>query len=159
MSATIVESMLVAKVDGVGVPQRAQEQAGADQQHQAHRDLKDHERAPPARRADAGGDGAAFVAKRRDRVAAQRVKNRRQAGEDAARRGHGKGERQHAVIDVEGNLGRNPGEVEERRTPPGEQQPAEAADERQQHRFGQPLADQARAAGADRRPDRRLAPP
>ena len=54
-----------------------------------------------------------------------------------------------APVDVEVNLLRDPGKVEERRAPPRQQQPAEAAEQRQQHRFGQPLAHQPRAAGAD----------
>ncbi len=68
----------VAEIDRVCVLQRSEEQPGADQQHQAHRHLEHDERPPPPLGTNPGRDRAAFVAQRRDRVAAQRVEDRRQ---------------------------------------------------------------------------------
>ena len=46
----------------------------------------------------------------------------------------------------------NPERVKNRRTPPGEQQSADRSKHGQQHGFGEPLANETRAAGADRDP-------
>ena len=76
--------------------------------------------------------------------------HRRQAEEDPASGCHRKGESEDATVQTEVDGFRNSREVQERRAPIGKHDAAETSQQRQQHGFRQPLANEARVSGADR---------
>jgi hypothetical protein len=76
-----------ADVDGADVPERAQEQAGADKKNDRHASLEHHQRASSKWMAGAGRDAAAVLEHRAD-VAPHRLPDRREAEQHARRHGH-----------------------------------------------------------------------
>ena len=141
------------------VAKRSEEKAGADEQHEADRDLEDDKDPPQVCRAAARRDRAPFIAKRGDRVAAERLQNRSQAEQNPAAGGDSECKGEHPCVHAETHRFRNSGDVQERRAPVREQQTSEAPEQREQHRFGEPLSGEADAAGAEGHTHGHLAPP
>ena len=85
-----------------------------------------------------------------------------QAEDDPGEERYGEGETEHAAVDVDRRIRRQPGGVQRDQRgerPDGDQRPQDPAAQRQKHALGEELADQAQAIGAERGPDRQFGAP
>ena len=149
---------LEAAVDLLHVPQRADENAGAGEQHERECHLGGDQRTPCATAAAAPTFAAAFLqmfADGRSRGLERRHQARQQRGDDR------KAERkqQNAPVDRNRIRARNRAAAdadEELRRPERHQQAESAADECDDKGLGDDLSNQATALRAERGPDRQL---
>ena len=149
-----------AGVDARELREAAQEERGADEQHDGHRDFGDQEAAshpPSARRRRRS---SALLEHRANR-AARRLPRGREAEEDACREGDAKREEQHRQVDRDVGRARNAARAQRLDRTNGqirEQEPDGAAGQGQDDAFGEHLQDEPAAAGAESRADRDLFP-
>src|SRR6185503_10094851 len=128
-----------------------EQQSARNQQHDGDRDLRDDERLPHATAAGVGASTSAVLQRRGDRDARQARRGdepEQDAGGDAERRS----DEQHRAIERHGGEARQRARRDAEDAalaPAGDGQPREGAGQRQQHRFSQQLADDAKAAGPE----------
>ena len=132
--------------DVVEVLERPQEQAGADEQHERHRDLQ-HDQAPAedGTRAD---DAAAALLHRARQVYPRRAQGRQEAEDDPSQHADAREEPEHAPIE---RLVRRMAATLATSTQEAAERPAQA---REQDALREQLADQPAVRGADREADR-----
>jgi hypothetical protein len=150
-----------ADVDGADVPQRAHEQAGADQKNNRHAHLQDHQRPSAPRLAGAGRDAAAVLERRAD-VATHRLPDRRQAEQHTRRHSHAGGEDEDADVEDRVELlaehPRRPKQMRDRVADHvAKRKPQHSPAHAQREALGEQLASEASASRAQRQPQRQFA--
>ncbi len=134
----------------------AQQQSGADQQHQCQRDLRDHQRRPHAAMADAARSTPALFVERFPDIESGGLPGRHGAEDQAGDHREREGEQHHRPVDgnaVRARQRRDRRGRQERHQPHRQQQSAQPASAGEHQAFDHQLPDDARATGADRQPD------
>ena len=150
-----------ADVDVLQPDEAADQEAGADRQHQRQRDLGDHERALQ-RSAGPAGTRSLIVAQRLDQVRPRDLERRRGAEEQACDQRHGQREQHHARVHADLGDARDD-QLAQRQQRAGqhdpEDDPERAAGQAEQGGLGEQLPRNPRAACAERCPNRDLTLP
>ena len=142
-------------------PQRAQQQAGAGEQHECERDFGGDQHLACAV-ARAGRAFPAAFPQGVDDGGPRGLQRRHDPGEQRGHDGDRQREQHHPAVDGDRIRPRNAVATypdEQPRRPISEHQPERAADRREHERLGDDLADEDGAIGAERRPDRQLLAP
>ncbi len=148
-----------AGIDLLQVPQTPNQQAGSDQKHDRHRHLGDDQQLAGAA-GRAGGVLPSAVLERIVQVLSRQLERRQQAEDHAGGKRCEQRKDQRRRIEADLIRARHTGRGqrgERARRPECQQQSADRADEGERQAFGQHLAHQSAAIGADRRAQRQLA--
>jgi hypothetical protein len=157
MPKAIACSVGEARVHARELDEAANEEAGAGQQHDRQRHLRDDERSAQTLRAASGGAAVAALAQRIRDPAACRLQRRQNAEGEAGQERRGQREERDRAVEAHVLEARNVCRLrgdQGSSSPERDRESGRAAGEAEDERFGEELTEQPSAAGAERDPHR-----